>query len=960
MSAPLAHRLRGPLAATLIGVSLALAQRVAVSAEDVQTLAVDLDPLITAVADQPSRFAVDVPVAISSERDGQWSESGGVSRWRHSIRVPSAVSLSFLGERIRLPATAQLTVTNGTTTFTYTGAQVLSGRLWSRILRGDTLTLSLTVPTSDRAAAHIELTSMQAGYRSLGRDQRNHPRYEQLRERAAGLSHLVGPVAAGATGTNLGCIVNAKCEETSTNAGPSSSSVALVVQNKYQCSGTLVNNTRADGTPYVLTARHCQDGKAGGGRPSSALDTTVYWNATSACGAVLGDLYDPSIKTQSGATTVLEQQDLWVIRLQMSPVIPNPYFAGFDVSGATLNGGYSAHYALSTKRQLTQWYGSAVPVQLSGAQLGVGYNSDLLGVSSQRGFFGPGASGSALLSPGNLVTGTASLGRENNDGPGSCPLVSPVAPTATTAQAYFTALAPLWLATTDSTSTTGSRTLASLLDPDNTGARTTPGANNLIALSLVPDIGYPQTGTQVNLQWRSGNATSCTASGGIAGDGWSGPKPTQGSQGVTSASAAAATYTLACTYPSGGTNTVSVSVTYFAPIPILNFGARKSSVWAGAPFVLSWQSGVSPCTLTRGRSPLDTAIPVQSGLPAAGSTTITFSEAGTNYFQMVCGTGSPQANATSSVEVMAPVVQLSVNSTERLLGQPISLVWHSIADFCVPSGGAANDGWNLVQRPPDSIYSFPAAVLGTSTYRIRCTSGSVSAEASVVVQVTNSAPSVTLQLSPTSVIVGRTYTITSKSNVDGCNITGIPGHASQSEFIAAEASLQLLAPPTVGTYQMQVTCTSNGVTATSAPVTLQIIPVPPAPEVSFTSSTTSVQVGQSFTLTWSARDAASCNASGTVDGFAGSVGASGTRTLSTSTAGNAHLSLTCTGDGGTTSANVTVNVTAAPSTPPPGAGGGSGSSGGGGRFDWPLLAGIGGLLLARRRRRLQILHGDSR
>ena len=373
------------IAAFLLVAFLAASHAQAVAPID--TIDVDLVPLITQAAADPTRFAIELPHLVSSDQVGTWTSIPGGLRWSYSVRVPSAVSLSLHAAPVVLPAGATLTIRGPTASFTYTAQDVHQGQLWSRVLRGDTLDLVLTVPASARTKPQFQVVAVQAGYRGMGAGARNHPQFEKLRALArakAGASLNAGSAAAA---TNSDCIENYQCDVTAANTGPSHSTVGVVIGNLVQCTGTLVGNARNDGTPYVLTARHCEKGVAGGGQPGAAAAATIYWNATTPCGAALGDLYDPNIVTQTGATTVLEQQDLWVIRLDHDPVIPDAYFAGFDATGAVIVGGYSIHHALSTKRQLVEWYGQAVPVQWSAAKLNVGYRSDFLTVSSQRGFF---------------------------------------------------------------------------------------------------------------------------------------------------------------------------------------------------------------------------------------------------------------------------------------------------------------------------------------------------------------------------------------------------------------------------------------------------------------------------------------------------------------------------------------------------------------------------------------------
>ena len=91
----------------------------------------------------------------------------------------------------------------------------------------------------------------------------------------------------------------------------------------------------------------------------------------------------------------------------------------------------------------------------------------------------------------------------------------------------------------------------------------------------------------------------------------------------------------------------------------------------------------------------------------------------------------------------------------------------------------------------------------------------------------------------------------------------------------------------------------------------------PVPTVSLTASLTTIDAGQSTTLTWTSTDAASCTAAGAWSGTLAASGSQSTGALSS----NANFALTCTGPGGTSapvSAVVTVNplptatLTAAP------------------------------------------------
>jgi hypothetical protein len=76
--------------------------------------------------------------------------------------------------------------------------------------------------------------------------------------------------------------------------------VTLVIANTGLCSGVLLNNVAGDGTPYVLTARHCENGNADGGDPSAASGVSAYFDAVTPCGQLLASIFDTETAVLSG------------------------------------------------------------------------------------------------------------------------------------------------------------------------------------------------------------------------------------------------------------------------------------------------------------------------------------------------------------------------------------------------------------------------------------------------------------------------------------------------------------------------------------------------------------------------------------------------------------------------------------------------------------------------------------
>ena len=546
------------LAALAISLLIYSAAAGAAPAAAVFVVRTNLEPLIRAAADSPVQFAVPVPHAASTAASGTWSIAGGRATWRYAVQVPTAVSLSFHALVPSFPESGALLVTGAHSAVSYGASDLRRGELWSRVHAGDMLELTLTVAAADAASVDLRIVSLQAGYRAIGPGVQDHPAYGPR-----------VPPGGGNPSSNSSCVTNYECEVSAGNTTPASATVALVVENLYQCTGTLINDVPGDNTPYVLTARHCETGQLGGGNPAAASGVTVYWNATSACGTPLGSIYDGGLASQTGARTVVEQQDAWLIELDSNPVTADAQFAGFDASGTAVQGGYTIHHAQGRDKQFVGWSGKAFAFEERDA-LGSAYLSNLLETVNQTGNIGPGASGSGLFNRNNRLVGALTLGRKSTDssGYGACPVTPAPAPDGSNGVADFTPLAAVWTATADTTSSTGATTLQSVLDPGNTGSLVVPGkpvemVADDVAPPPAPQITFsPATvtaGQSFTAGWSATNAASCTLTGGIPGGTWGGSSQSVPPAGSLTESGPAGHYTFGLICQSVTANSLAVS-----------------------------------------------------------------------------------------------------------------------------------------------------------------------------------------------------------------------------------------------------------------------------------------------------------------------------------------------------------------------------------------------------------------
>jgi lysyl endopeptidase len=728
----------------------------AYGAEPLETFRVNLNPLIDKAVRHSTQFAVDVARRIDSESNGRWQVDQTNATWDYSIRIPTAVSMGFHASRLMLPADGTLTVTAGDQSFVYRGRDLRRSEFWSRPVRGDQVSIHISVPKQMRHQAFIDIAAFQAGYKSLSTQVADNPHYAAIKPRA--------PQGSGS------CVENYACDATPATQNAANASVAIVIANQFECSGTLLNDVPQDGVPYVLTARHCENGEDAGGDPGAAASVEIFWNAVTTCGQTLTSIFDATAQVQFGATTVVEQQDEWLIRLDAAPPVTNVYYAGWDATDTELVDGYSIEYAGAYTQQYVTWAGSAITEDLSAQTLGVGYASTYWGVVNSLGSVDHGASGSGLFNTNNQVVGSASRAATA----GACPVSPPPAPSTNSVVALYNKLAGTWSSTSDASSSTGTTTLASVLDPANSGTTAMSGVLGAPAYAnIFTSQSSSQIGNTVLLQFESNPGAVCTANGGLPGDLWGGPVNAypSGIFGVSENQPGSVTYGITCTSGSRS-KSAQVTVTWSLAQPTLTFvdQAFPNGLFAGAANPLAWISNQPSCTATGG-----TAGDGWSGtLPGSGNVIVTESQPGTYSYTVTCGTGTQAISQSLTLTFAAPSASLVIQSPTGLrVGQTIGLVWSGNGG-CTATGGGAGDGW-AGPVAPQGILDLAEQTAGTYTYTISCGPAQIAAVAQSTYTFSNAAPSATLTAAQPTQLIDLTVPtyptlLTWSSNVQPCNI----------------------------------------------------------------------------------------------------------------------------------------------------------------------------------------------
>ncbi|WP_157472060.1 trypsin-like peptidase domain-containing protein [Neolewinella persica] len=289
---------------------------------------------------QPTRFAFPFPVNLGF-KDGTWTNLPNGDRvWRLSIKAPGAQGMTLLYDRFFLPPGATLHLSNPYTNellgaFTEKNNNEVK-RFATGIVLGDITVLEYYEPASQRGRGALNVVQVGHAYRMMG----------ELK----GLNDS-GP-----------CQVNVNCEEGADWQDEKRGVAHYTVNGTATCSGSLINNTAQDATPYFLTADHCIGNLDALGN-MDASGYVFYWDYERAGCTNTGPV---PTNTTAGATLVANNvdSDFALFRLTESPNIDfMPYFNGWSAEQTPIRGGVGIHHpALDAKKIATH---SMVPTNSS-------------------------------------------------------------------------------------------------------------------------------------------------------------------------------------------------------------------------------------------------------------------------------------------------------------------------------------------------------------------------------------------------------------------------------------------------------------------------------------------------------------------------------------------------------------------------------------------------------------------
>ncbi|MRT92545.1 PKD domain-containing protein [Ancylomarina sp. 16SWW S1-10-2] len=387
-----------------------------------------------------AKFAYGFTVNKSIDNAGKWTLiPSGQRIWNLAITSPGAYSLSLVFDKFRLPKGGQLFVYN------YTSDRVLgayteknnkdSGCFAVQPLAGEDLIIEYIEPLNPEFEAELQLGKVYHDFKNV---------FRILKEKSS--------LTKSSSGS---CNVNINCPE-GLNWQVEKRAVCHITYGGYIASGTLINNTKKDGKPYILTSYHVIHDE------TIAEEAIFYFNYESeTCEGTSGTM-DQSI---SGSSVIATTNHLDFSLLEMSsipPAIYQVYYVGWDRSGEVPSQTVCIHHPNGDVKKISMDYDAPVTGSYADSDYTFDENTHWHILDWELGTTEGGSSGSPLFDTnhrivGNLTGGDANCSNSVND--------------------YFAKFSSSW-----DTYPAKENQLKYWLDPENTGVLVLGGYNQSIQI----------------------------------------------------------------------------------------------------------------------------------------------------------------------------------------------------------------------------------------------------------------------------------------------------------------------------------------------------------------------------------------------------------------------------------------------------------------------------------------------
>lgn len=286
---------------------------------------------------EPSVFAEAISTDLNCSDHGSWESSKeGYLLWRQRITSEDAYSLNLGFSDFYLPSSASLFIYDQNRTVVIGPITQKDNeehkQWWSPVIPSDEVIIELQIAPQD--INEVGLTIGQVNHDFSG----------------------FGAVLSGSCNVDVVCGASDGLAIIEKYRNVINSVGQMTINGQFDCTGSLLNNTRNDCTPYLITAEHC------GITMSNASSVVVYWNyQNSQCrtpGSIdsgnQGDGRRTEFNSGSSFIAKYDQTDFAMVLLD-DPVDPNsnPYYLGWDRETETVDSLAVVHHPRGEEKRIS-------------------------------------------------------------------------------------------------------------------------------------------------------------------------------------------------------------------------------------------------------------------------------------------------------------------------------------------------------------------------------------------------------------------------------------------------------------------------------------------------------------------------------------------------------------------------------------------------------------------------------
>ena len=343
---------------------------------------------------KPYRFAahIDTDISFSDQADWQKTEEGWIGRL--AIKAKDAKGLLFYYDKFDLPAAGRL--------FLYTKDK-------RQLLGAYTYQNNPSSPNFATEIVHNEKVIIEYNYLQDGLVK------PDINISEVGYAYRGIDFLTKSFGDSGDCEVNINCSEGNEWQDQKKAVIRIAIKNpegSFWCTGSLVNNTQQDYTPYMLSADHCA-----GEASASDIDQWVFFFNYEAEGCE-----NPSVEPEYSTMVGAEKRanggdggatgsDFYLVELnQLIPNYINAYYNGWSRSGVAAESGVSIHHPQGDLKKISTFTQKLTSTGFGNTDYESHWEVFWSPTANGHGVTEPGSSGSPLFNQNGLIVGTLTGG----------------------------------------------------------------------------------------------------------------------------------------------------------------------------------------------------------------------------------------------------------------------------------------------------------------------------------------------------------------------------------------------------------------------------------------------------------------------------------------------------------------------------------------------------------------------